>query len=307
MQIQIDEQWLPVYEALASKVRLEMIRLLAERPMNVKELAQALGLSSAIMTMHVKKLEKAGIIRNELVPSKGGVQKISRLSVDFIGISFPGKVAGERECHRAEVSVGHYTDFDIAPTCGLATPKQIIGHFDDPRCFLDPDRVDAKILWFGQGYVEYKVPNYLLGNEIPEELEISLEVSSEAPNVNHEWPSDITFILNGVSLGYWTSPGDFGGTKGRYTPSWWNLNINQYGLLKIIRVNRSGTFMDGEKMSDVTLEDLDIRRKYWTFRIAVPEDAANVGGATLFGTGFGNYAQDIVFKLYYAKAAAPAD
>ena len=42
-----DARWLPLYEALASEVRLNVLGRLAERPMNVKELAQSLGVSSA--------------------------------------------------------------------------------------------------------------------------------------------------------------------------------------------------------------------------------------------------------------------
>lgn len=62
--------------------------------------------------------------------------------------------------------------------------------------------------------------------------------------------------------------------------------------------------MDGLKISDVTLDQLDVRQKYWTFRISVLEEAEHVGGFTLFGAGFGNYNQDIMFKLYYTKVNA---
>ena len=55
MQLQINEESLPVYEALASKTRIKIIQLLSKNKMNIKELAQALGISSAITTMHVKK------------------------------------------------------------------------------------------------------------------------------------------------------------------------------------------------------------------------------------------------------------
>lgn len=57
MKLDLTDQSLPVYEALSSAVRLQMLRLLSEQPMNVKELAGALKLSSAIMTMHVRKLK----------------------------------------------------------------------------------------------------------------------------------------------------------------------------------------------------------------------------------------------------------
>ena len=147
--------------------------------------------------------------------------------------------------------------------------------------------------------MSYKVPNFLLSNEAPTELEISLELCSEAPGSADNWPSDISFYFNDVRLGQWTSPGDFGHVRGRFTPEWWNPNINQFGLLKIIRVDSHGSFIDGIKISDVTIHDINISSKQWNFRIAVEKDARNVGGVTLFGSGFGNYNQDLLFTLYY--------
>ncbi|WP_426449164.1 ArsR/SmtB family transcription factor [Paenibacillus sp. S-38] len=301
MKLDISEKSLPVYEALASGVRLQMIRLLAVKPMNVKELAGALGLSSAIMTMHIKKLERAELIKTEMFPGKGGAQKVCSLNVDSLHIEFPQGDSVQQSYYETEIGVGHYTDFEIQPTCGLATRDKIIGEYDDPRFFLSPERFDARILWFGQGYIEYKVPNYMLGNETPTKLEVSLELGSEAPASNNDWPSDIHFALNGVPLGAWTSPGDFGGRKGKYTPEWWSIDCNQYGLLKVLRIDAEGTFIDGYKVSDVTLEQLDIRRKQWTLRLTVPEDAQNVGGLTIYGEGFGNYDQNILFRLFYEK------
>lgn len=300
MKIDTSEKWLPIYEALASQVRLKIIKFLAEKPMNIKDLAASLSLSSAIVTMHVKKLELAGIIRCERTVAKGGVQKICSLITDFIEIDFPLKLQSSMLYHEIIVPIGHYTDFQAVPTCGLATNKKVIGYYDDPRYFLDKDRVDASILWMKSGFVEYKIPNYLLSNQTPEELQISFEISSEAPGFNDNWPSDINFFINGINLGYWTSPGDFGGSRGKYTPAWWSSMINQYGLLKVLRISKLGTFIDGKKISDVTLNDIDILQKQWTFKIAVLPDSKNVGGFTLFGKEFGNYNQDIILRLYYS-------
>jgi predicted transcriptional regulator len=299
MNLHLSEQSLPVFEALASKVRIKMVHLLAEKPLNVKELAQSLDLSSAIMTMHVKKLEKAGIITTEMVRGKAGAQKRCILRVEKLEVIFPSKEREQKKFHETEVSVGHYTGIQVEPTCGLATTEKIIGEFDEPRYFLHSDRMNAKILWFGKGHVEYKLPNFLLKNQDPNELEISLELSSEAPFTNSNWPSDIYFYLNGVLLGKWTSPGDFGDSRGKLTPAWWPSDVNQYGLLKRLRVAAEGTYMDGMKISEVSLGDVSIREKQWDFRIAVQEDSENVGGVTLFGAGFGNYNQDILFRLYY--------
>jgi predicted transcriptional regulator len=308
LKIDVSEKWLPVYEALASDVRIRLIQLLARKEMNLKELAEAVGLSSAIMTMHVKKLEKAGIITSVMIPGRGGAQKLCKLAIDQMQIEFPSKDdRSARDFHESEVSVGHYTDFHVEPTCGLATLDKVVGTFDEPRSFLDPERVNAKILWLGKGYIEYKIPNYLLKSQQPDELEISMEISSEAPLANDNWPSDISFFVNGVLLGSWTSPGDFGGpgVRGRLTPDWWYPDINQYGLLKVLKVNDKGTFLDGQELSSVTLDQLDPRQKTWTFRIAVLDDATHVGGMTLFGSGFGNYNQDINMKLYYHQNGEP--
>lgn len=301
MKIDTSEKWLPIYEALASDVRLKIINMLSDTPMNVKEIAQALNLSSAIVTMHVNKLEKAGIIQSERTRSKGGVQKLCKLSLTSLEITFPSAENASRKFHEFMVPVGQYTDFYATPTCGLATTEKVIGYFDDPRYFLDPERVNAKILWLTQGYVEYKIPNYLLTSQSPEELEISLELGSEAPGINENWPSDISFFINDVSLGHWTSPGDFGKTKGIYTPAWWKTDVNQYGMLKVLRINNLGTFIDGQKLSQITLNDIDICKKLWSFKVAVPDNAEHVGGMTIYGKGFGNYNQDIIFKLFYEE------
>ncbi|WP_059102897.1 ArsR/SmtB family transcription factor [Shouchella shacheensis] len=300
MDLDLTEESLPVYEALASKVRLSVLRLLGEKPMNIRELAEAQQVSSAIMTKHVQKLEKARLIRTELVRGKAGVQKMCTLQAEAVQIAFPALDTVKRECHQTTVSVGHYTDFLVEPTCGLASEEKIIGEFDEPRYFLDPERVNAKILWFYKGFVEYKLPNFLHSGQTPTELEISMELSSEAPFTNENWPSDISFSLNQVGLGTWRSPGDFGDRLGKYTPSWWPRVVNQYGLLKMVRINGKGTYMDGKQISDVTIEDVLIREKQWIFRIAVEDDAEHVGGVTLFGREFGNYNQDIEFRLYYS-------
>jgi len=253
--------------------------------------------------MHIRKLEKAGIVVSEMVPGKGGApQKVCSLDVDSIEIAFPEKNEVALEYYRTDVSIGHYTDIVVHPTCGICTKDKIIGVFDDPRFFLDADRLSAKILWFGYGYVEYKIPVFLDRNEKPIELDITMELSSEAPHTNNDYPSDITFFLNGMKVGVWTSPGDYGEHRGKLNPGWWLSSLNQYGLLKRLSVNHDGTFIDGVRLSDVTLSDLNVQNGFLTLRIAVLEDSKNVGGLTLFGSSFGNYNQDIIIKLYYKSA-----
>ncbi len=299
MQLEIDQSSLVVYEALASEVRIKIIQLLSKNKMNIKELAQELGISSPIVIKHIKKLEDAGIIKTEKVPGKSGLQKLSILKVDHIEINFPKKIFHSFDSYETSVPVGHYTDFDLKPTCGLASEKDFIGPVDDPKYFMDPKRMEAEILWFTQGFVQYSVANFLKKEEKLQQFEISMELSSEFPFSNDVWPSDITFTLNGIELGTWTSPGDFADTRGKLTPEWWPHNLNQYGLLKTIRITGHGTYVDGDPMSDISIADLDTSCDRWTLRIEVKEDAKNVGGATIFGKKFGNHNQDILFKMYY--------
>ncbi|SEO40148.1 transcriptional regulator [Paenibacillus sp. OV219] len=298
----LDRKWLPLYEALASDVRLHILELLAVQPMNIKELAAGLGLSSAIVTMHAKKLEKGGLIETKLVRRGGGTHKICSLAEGQVEITIPQTAQQKRECHEVSVPVGHYTSFDIHPTCGLATSEHMIGQFDDPRYFHDPERMHAQILWFGKGYVEYRIPNYVLLGQSLEEIEITLEIGSEAPGVRVDWPSDIHFHLNNTLLGAWTSPGDSGEGRGKLTPAWWSNNLNQYGWLKIIRITNDGTYLDGQRLSDVKLSDIVMTRNNWLLRLAVPDEAEHVGGLTIYGEGFGNYNQSIVFRTYRAAS-----
>ncbi|MZU11800.1 transcriptional regulator, partial [Bifidobacterium longum] len=60
------------------------------------------------------------------------------------------------------------------------------------------------------------------------------------------------------------------------------------------------TNINGEPLSEITINDIPRNEDVWTFRIEVKEDAKNVGGCTLFGKGFGNYDQDIKMKVYYS-------
>lgn len=296
MQVEINIESLPVYEALASKVRLQIIQLLSTKRMNIKEIAEELQLSSAIITQHIKKLEEAHIVKTERV----GHQKVVSLGIDHIDINFPKKIFNAYSTVETYIPVGHYTDYSVEPTCGLANKDDFIGPVDEPKYFMVPERMSAQIVWFTKGFLEYQSPNLLKENDTLKMIEISFEISSEFPFSNNNWPSDITFSLNDHELGSWTSPGDFGDIRGKYNPEWYPDNLNQYGLLKTIRITEHGTNIDGDFLSPFKISDLDASTDTWKFRFEVKENAKNVGGCTLFGKNFGNHNQDIKIKLFYS-------
>ena len=197
--------------------------------------------------------------------------------------------------------IGIFTDCEVTAPCGLCSQEKIIGLLDIPDSFLNPDRMNAGLLWCGSGSFEYKFPNNTMYDPKKlSKLEVSMELSSEAPGTNVNWPSDITLWINKVEIGTWLSPGDYGDKRGRYTPLWWKLEGSQYGLLKHFAVTAEGSFVDGIKISDVTLDDLMINEHHSIrVRVGVKENAEHVGGMNIFGKGFGNYDQGIILRSYF--------
>ena len=300
LHIEKFEDGIELYKALGSEIRVEIIKqLVTSNGMSMNELAGKLGITAGALTAHIKKLESCGLvsISNETVGH--GNQKICSVHIDKILIDVV-PASPDESLYQTEVKIGHYSGYSAYPTCGLSTPESIIGTVDDPRYFAHPDRFNADILWFTTGYVEYDIPNFIPPAQRITQLTISAEISSEAPGVNNNWPSDISFYLNKKLIGMWTSPGDFGDVPGIFTPEWWFPNWNQYGLLKLIVINKHGTFVDGLKISDVSINEFDLTsNSKIKFRFAVDKDAVHPGGFTLFGKTFGNYAQDIKVGINY--------
>lgn len=292
---------LEIFKALGSDVRVEILNILLENNnMSMNELATRLNITNGALTSHVKKLESCGLITTSSESAGHGNQKICSVHLDKILIDLE-KEDDFANVYNTELRIGHYSNYSICPTCGLASSKAIIGEVDDPRYFEHPDRYDADILWFTKGHVEYVIPNFIPASQKITQITISAELSSEAPGVNNVWPSDISFYLNDTCIGVWTSPGDFGDVKGLFTPDWWYPNWNQYGLLKLLVINKKGTFIDGLKISDVTIDSFHLDyRSAIRFKMSVDDDAAHVGGLTLFGKSFGNYGQDIKVSINYA-------
>ena len=297
------DEGLEVFKALGSELRINIIKLLQENhEMNMNELATSLGITNGALTSHIKKLEESGIIQVMTERGGHGNQKICKVAVDKIVVDVESEETEEdQNIYNTEVKVGHYSDYNVYPTCGLATSKAIVGEVDDPRYFSHPDRINAGILWFTKGYIEYMIPNLLPSATKIDQITVSLEISSEAPGINNDWPSDISIFLNDVKIGTWTSPGDYGDVQGIFTPDWWFPNWNQYGLLKMILINKKGTFVDGLKISDVTINQFNLDYKSTVrFKFEIEEDAKNIGGITIFGSEFGNYNQDIKVRIAYS-------
>ena len=291
---------LEVFRALASEVRIEILQLLLTKGrMSMNDLATHLNLTGGALTPHVRRLEACDLIRINQEPAAHGNMKMCEPHLDKILFVFARDGAAQDEYH-AHLRVGQYAICEATPTCGLSTSEHIIGDVDDPRYFTHQKHFDADILWFSRGYVEYLVPMIIPIDSRIEQFSVSAELSSEAPGSNADWPSDIHFYINDMLLGYWTSPGDYGDRPGVFTPGWWFSSWNQYGLLKTLTIRQDGTYIDGNRISEVTIEQLQLSPlKPLRFRIAVPDTARHIGGLTIFGRDFGNYNQDIEFRILY--------
>lgn len=294
------DEGLDTFKALGSEVRLQILNILLENDqMSMNQLASELNISNGALTGHIKKLEECGLISTSNESAVHGNQKMCSIIQDRIIVDIT-KPIDYTNVFSTQIKVGQFSNHNVCPTCGLATSESVVGVLDDIRYFDHPDRFNADIIWFTKGYVEYAIPNLIPVNQKISQLSFSMEISSEAPGIDNNWPSDISFYINDTLVGVWTSPGDYGEVRGMLTPDWWPPNWNQYGLLKLLVINHRGTYIDGLKISDVTTNTLKLDyTSAIRFRLAVEEDAAHVGGLTLFGKSFGNYSQDIQVSINY--------
>src|SRR5437867_3638551 len=145
------------------------------------------------------------------------------------GLASPVRVSILKLLHvKGPLNVNDISRFLALPQSTVATNVQVL----EEAGLIDTDTVKAK-----------KGHQKILKAGV-DSLEFSMELSSEVPGTNPDWPSDITLWVNSTPVGTWTSPGDFGDKRGVYTPNWWKLEGSQYGKLKTWRVATDGTFID---------------------------------------------------------------
>ena len=293
----------PVAKALASPMRVKMISLLGIRPMNVNELAEALSLPVSTAALNVRQLEEAGLISTEIQPGIRGAMKLCSRRIDSVSMRLINDIHDDMGALTMQLPIGSYSCADaIQSECGMVSDHAWISETNTPRTFYHPDRFAAQMLWFNSGELEYR---FSLGEVDPSQvafIEFSMEMSSNAPMYREDFKSDIHVSVNGVTLGTWTSPGDYGGRRGRLNPSWWSDTSSQFGLLKTWRVDTSASTLDAEPLSSVCLADLKLdAHDYIALRVGVSADSEHVGGLNLFGEKFGDFAQGIVMRVGYVK------
>jgi len=291
-----------VLKAFSSEARVRILEILQNQELNVSEIARKLGIPQSTATTSLLILEEAGLIDSHIANGVKGGQKVCTARYKEFLITFnPPNIPVENGMIEVEMPVGLFTSYDVSAPCGLCNRDSIIGYLDVPGTFFSPERIKAALVWFEKGYVEYKFPNnaLYLEKKTIKRLELSMEMSSEVPGTNKKWLSDISVWINEKEIGVWTSPGDFGDRRGKFTPLFWKLEGSQYGILTTWEVTDKGTFIDRRQVSEVNLGDLRINDHHSVkVRIGIAGNARHTGGINIFGKGFGDYDQDIILRLY---------
>ncbi len=286
--------------ALSSPIRIEILKLLMQKPMLLSQIADKLDLQLSSVAFHLKTLEEAHLIMSENSTKGKGKLKIYTYSqykfivLQLFGVPNEGK---KNIPYVLNVPIGDYVDAHFARACGIASEKLLFLE-DRPHDIFRPERHTAQILWTKpHGFVKYAVPNAYAETGSVAEVSFSMELCSEAHGYNANYPTDVTFYINDVELCTWTCPGDFGDRYGKFTPSWWFSESTKYGLLTNVSVRKNGVYLNGELVNKrVTIADLRLSEgNSTTFTIAVKKDAEHLGGFNLFGEKFGDYNQPIVF------------
>ena len=301
-----DEKICALGRALASPDRLSILRLLSKSPMNVLEIANILHLPASSVSNHINVLEESGLINIQYQPAKRGHMKLCYKAVICVDISYLDSDASFKQKSLAvEMPVGNYVDLHIEESGYMANTERYLFEKNEISSMLFlPERTSAQLLGFNAGYVVYNFPNHFASHRDFQALEISFECCSEAPYYRNDWPSDITVWINDKEAATFTSPGDFGGRMGNYSPEFWPLNATQFGLLYKIDINKSGCFLNNAPVgrSEISIDDLlHSKSDHIRLKIGIKEDAEHRGGLNLFGKEFGDFAQSIVMRFKAIK------
>ena len=289
-----------ISRALSVLDRVRILKSLLLRPKNLSDLSAELDIPVSSVSRHIDALNEAQLIFVNYQPGPKGHTKYCSQMVMSYTVSLDAPCMRESQATEfvMEMPVGLYSHCHIKAPCGMTGKDGNLGAFDDPSTFFLPERVNAECIWFDSGFISYNFPKPSDGLDISE-ITFSFEICSETVYYNNNWPSDITVSVNDVEITTFTSPGDFGGRRGHYTPEYWPVTSTQFGILKTISVNAEGLFIDKTLVnSHITVSDLKLAvGNAIKLTIGIKEDAVHRGGLNLFGKNFGDYPQSIIMII----------
>src|SRR5258708_8763006 len=139
------ETTLTLLKALGSETRLAILAYLGNHTVNVNDIAVALQIAPSSATTHIQILEKADLIRTKVIPATHGLQKLCARTYDDIHIRIENTEKNTNDSFSITMPVGQFYDFEVHPTCGLASSTSLIGLLYHPPSFYVPDHVHAQL------------------------------------------------------------------------------------------------------------------------------------------------------------------
>lgn len=290
-------------DALASPTRLKILKQLQIEPFikTVPQLVNELKIPTTTLMHHLEKLEKGKLIQVRYKGSSSGTTRVISRTYGECNLELMyGRYYQELElgnCAEQSLEIGSYADFE-GEKIVFASENTLYSDIGTP--FSDKRHL-AQLIYTTHGIITYYFSNTVARNSIVKEIVFSLELCSEASYYDNDYKSNITFWINGKEVATYLSLGDYGDRRGMLTPTWWSSRNTQYGKLVNLKVNSQGVFLNDKQVSSkVTLKDLQLDKGN-KIKIAFgnKDGCEHDGGFNLFGKKFGDYAQDLVLKIYY--------
>lgn len=290
-------------EAISNPLRIKILRELQKEPFifSVPQLVKNLKIPTTTLIHHLEKLEKGGLVRMRYKGSTQGTTRIvsrgnAQALITFICNSFAEEDA--LKIYSQELKVGLYADFK-GDDFNIVTNEQ---ELKNKNPFIE-ERVLADLIYTPNGIITYNFNNEVAKTRQVEKINFSLELCSEAPYYNNDFLSEITFWINQKEVCTYISLGDYGDRRGNLTPTWWSRRNTQYGKLVNVLIDKTGVYLNDKLVNDkIFVDDLGLDKdNKIVFAFGNKSTATYVGGFNLFGKNFGDYAQEIIFNVYYKE------
>ena len=120
-----EKELMLVGKALASEIRIRILKLLDENPLCVNEIAEILQIPPSSAALNVRVLEEAGLIRTELKPGVRGSMKLCIRQNEELVVHLQ-QAKGKKHEELISMPVGNYVDYKITPTCGMVNDEEYI-------------------------------------------------------------------------------------------------------------------------------------------------------------------------------------
>lgn len=287
--------------SLSNPIRIAILSQLKENWKSVSELAKLNFVSLSSIMFHLNVLKKADLINIKLVKGQNGEKTMISRSCATIKINFVTSDLDKSKIkhYRQSQIVGGYINASFGTKSGIVTGT------NTPNIYLDSpfisDRFKALLIYTNYGSVEYGFDNSEFKERKILSIQFSLEICSETSYYDNTYKSDISFSINDIFILTYTCPGDYGGRKGIYTPDFWPVDSTQYGVLKTVKVDEHGIYLDGIFQSNsITINNLNLNKSNLIkFRVYNEKNALNKGGFNIFSKDFGDYNQDIEMEVEY--------